>query len=259
MQETAEPRGACRDGVRSRSLRHLPAAASAPAARERGLPAPVASLAAAAAAQAPQPPPPPTLHLLLHRPAALLSLVPRELAMFVAGGVAGAIAKTTTAPLDRVRGILLVRSAAADRTQVKILMQVSSVNTGAVQSAAQTAAKGGIVAAFKAIAKSEGVLGFWRGNGPQARGRARAAKTRPLTRGRQVLRVLPYSACQLYRRVSRMCSASAAHAPQLRETEKAVCGQGRQPEHPRAAGRGRRRRLLLHSGACLPRRCELWL
>jgi len=78
---------------------------------------------------------------------------------------------------------------------VKILMQVSSVNTGAVQSAAQTAAKGGIVAAFKAIAKSESVLGFWRGNGPQARGRARredeAAHTRPSGAARAALQRLP--------------------------------------------------------------------
>jgi hypothetical protein len=41
--------------------------------------------------------------LLVHRPLALISLVPVELAMFIAAGVAGAIAKTTTAPLDRVR------------------------------------------------------------------------------------------------------------------------------------------------------------
>jgi hypothetical protein len=69
----------------------------------RRQPAPLMTLAAAA----PAPPPPKrkvnAASLLLRRPLALLSLVPTELAMFVAGGVAGAIAKTTTAPLDRVR------------------------------------------------------------------------------------------------------------------------------------------------------------
>jgi hypothetical protein len=72
---------------------------------KRRQPAPLMTLAAAAK---PAPPAaakakPNPLSLLVRRPLALLSLVPTELAMFVAGGVAGAIAKTTTAPLDRVR------------------------------------------------------------------------------------------------------------------------------------------------------------
>jgi len=79
--------------------------------RVRELPAPLFSIAAARRTKqtqtsspppAPAPPPSP-LHLLVHRPLALISLVPVELAMFIAAGVAGAIAKTTTAPLDRVR------------------------------------------------------------------------------------------------------------------------------------------------------------
>ena len=41
--------------------------------------------------------------LLLRNPAALVSLVPKEAYMFIAGGIAGAIAKSTTAPLDRAR------------------------------------------------------------------------------------------------------------------------------------------------------------
>jgi len=64
--------------------------------REPGL---VFSLAAAREAAEPSLS---TTRLLFRRPLALLSLVPTELSMFVAGGVAGAIAKTTTAPLDRV-------------------------------------------------------------------------------------------------------------------------------------------------------------
>lgn len=43
--------------------------------------------------------------LLLRNPVAILALVPKELYMFAAGGIAGAIAKTTTAPLDRVRRV----------------------------------------------------------------------------------------------------------------------------------------------------------
>jgi len=79
--------------------------ASAPASQAAGStrrrePAPLMSLAAAAREPEPNVS---AARLLQRRPLALLSLVPTGFAMFVAGGVAGAIAKTTTAPLDRVR------------------------------------------------------------------------------------------------------------------------------------------------------------
>ena len=100
---------------RVRSCTGLPPFASLTlsAAAPRSGPNIIASLAAAAPTKGKAAPaktrgavsgPRPSLNrLLLRNPVAVLSLVPRELAMFVAGGVAGAIAKTTTAPLDRVR------------------------------------------------------------------------------------------------------------------------------------------------------------
>mmetsp|Transcript_9552 Transcript_9552/g.33280 ORF Transcript_9552/g.33280 Transcript_9552/m.33280 type:complete len:395 (-) Transcript_9552:564-1748(-) len=99
---------------------------------------------------------------LLKNPVAILHLMPYALGKFLAGGVSGAIAKTITAPLDRL----------------KILLQISAANTD--MAAAAAAKKSGLFGALVEIGRSEGVLGYWRGNVPQ------------------VLRVLPYSACQLY-------------------------------------------------------------
>lgn len=42
-------------------------------------------------------------YLATHRPAALLALVPRAAVLFGAGALSGALAKTLTAPLDRVK------------------------------------------------------------------------------------------------------------------------------------------------------------
>ena len=58
------------------------------------------------------------------------------------------------------------------------------------------------------IGKTEGIRGYWRGNVPQVRHSdkrracaANIARSPAANRSRQVLRVLPYSACQLYRHV----------------------------------------------------------
>lgn len=100
--------------------------------------------------------------LAIERPVALLALVPRAAVLFGAGALSGAIAKTITAPLDRV----------------KILLQVKGGLEGGAVAAA--AAKGNLLQSLIAIGKQEGLLGYWKGNLPQ------------------VLRVVPYSAAQLY-------------------------------------------------------------
>lgn len=102
------------------------------------------------------------LDLATKRPIALLAMVPKPLVLFGAGALSGAIAKTITAPLDRV----------------KILLQVKGgLQKGAIAQAAQ---KGNLLQSLIAVGKEEGIRGYWKGNLPQ------------------VLRVVPYSAAQLY-------------------------------------------------------------
>lgn len=102
----------------------------------------------------------PTAAQLLKHPLAIVALVPKEAALFAAGAIAGAAAKSVTAPLDRI----------------KLLMQTHGLRAG------QEAAKKGIrfTEAIALIGKEEGIKGYWKGNLPQ------------------VIRIIPYSAVQLF-------------------------------------------------------------
>lgn len=104
----------------------------------------------------------PVLEIAKRRPIALLGMIPRPVVLFSAGALSGAIAKTLTAPLDRVKILLQVRG---------------GLQKGAIAEAAQS---GSLLKSLIAVGKQEGIGGFWKGNLPQ------------------VLRVVPYSAAQLY-------------------------------------------------------------
>jgi solute carrier family 25 (mitochondrial phosphate transporter), member 23/24/25/41 len=79
--------------------------------------------------------------------------------MFIAGGAAGAMARTATAPLDRI----------------KLLFQVQAVPSAGTSSTAYT----GVWQATTKIFSEEGVAAFWKGNGTN------------------IIRIFPYSAAQL--------------------------------------------------------------
>lgn len=101
----------------------------------------------------------PTPAQLMKRPVAVV--VPKEAALFAAGAVAGAAAKTVTAPLDRI----------------KLIMQTHGLRAGAQETAKKTI---GFIEAVISVGKQEGVRGYWKGNLAQ------------------VIRILPYSAVQLF-------------------------------------------------------------
>ncbi|XP_057808129.1 thylakoid ADP,ATP carrier protein, chloroplastic [Salvia miltiorrhiza] len=102
----------------------------------------------------------PSFDQILKHPLTMVALVPKDAALFAAGAIAGAAAKTVTAPLDRI----------------KLLMQTHGLRAG------QVGAKKGIgfVEAISLIGKEEGLKGYWKGNLPQ------------------VIRIIPYSAVQLF-------------------------------------------------------------
>ncbi|KIZ05503.1 Thylakoid ADP,ATP carrier protein, chloroplastic [Monoraphidium neglectum] len=79
--------------------------------------------------------------------------------MFLAGGSAGAVARTCTAPLDRI----------------KLLFQVQAVPSSGASPSSYT----GVLQAAAKIYREEGPLAFWKGNGVN------------------VVRIFPYSAAQL--------------------------------------------------------------
>ncbi|KAJ0962528.1 hypothetical protein J5N97_027650 [Dioscorea zingiberensis] len=86
----------------------------------------------------------PRAEQLIRHPLALLALLPKDLALFSAGAMAGALSKTVTAPLDRV----------------KLLMQTHGLRA--------SGSKGiGFLEAIALIHKEEGIKGYWKGNLPQ--------------------------------------------------------------------------------------------
>ena len=122
----------------------------------------VAAKPAAATADSDDTPKLTVSRLMQRRPVAVIThVMGTGFALFLAGGTAGALAKTCTAPLDRL----------------KIIMQISSANQQTA--AAKAAASGGLIPAFIAIGKSVGIKGYWKGNVPQ------------------VIRILPYSTAML--------------------------------------------------------------
>lgn len=88
-----------------------------------------------------------------------LSTILQNGRMFFAGGLAGATARTCTAPLDRI----------------KLLFQVQAMASSGTSATAYTS----VGQAFSKIYADEGIVAFWKGNGTN------------------IIRIFPYSAAQL--------------------------------------------------------------
>ncbi|XP_039144478.1 thylakoid ADP,ATP carrier protein, chloroplastic-like isoform X1 [Dioscorea cayenensis subsp. rotundata] len=86
----------------------------------------------------------PRAEQLIKHPLALLALFPKDLTLFSAGAIAGALSKTLTAPLDRV----------------KLLMQTHGLRGSGSKGIA-------LLEAITLIHKEEGIKGYWKGNLPQ--------------------------------------------------------------------------------------------
>ncbi|KAJ6820374.1 putative thylakoid ADP,ATP carrier protein, chloroplastic [Iris pallida] len=104
----------------------------------------------------------PSSEQLLKHPLALLAMIPNGVALFAAGAIAGAAAKTVTAPLDRFSSLCQTHGLRA--------AEAAGSKRGGI----------GFVEALTLIKEQEGIKGYWKGNLPQ------------------VIRIIPYSAVQLF-------------------------------------------------------------
>ncbi|KAH0885164.1 hypothetical protein HID58_061260 [Brassica napus] len=121
----------------------------------------------------------PTPAQLLSNPLAILALVPKDAAIFAAGAIAGAAAKTVTAPLDRIKLLMQFVLASYGTTDLSVDTWYTNRTSECKEGNRFCRVVGSDFQAITLIGKEEGMKGYWKGNLPQ------------------VIRVLPYSAVQL--------------------------------------------------------------